>query len=113
MLSKEQIKKLKNKLEKTKADLEAQVKELDRAPEFGHDTDHFEEAADEVEEYSKNLGMEQTFRERLENIDHALQKMKSGNYGACEKCGKAIELKILEIDPESRLCRDCKKTLAR
>lgn len=108
MLTKDTIKTCKAKLEKTQAELQSEIKKLEIAPDYGHDTDHFEEAAEEVEEFSKNMGIEQTFKERLNDVAHALSKIAAGTYGACEKCHKEIELKILEIDPESRFCRECK-----
>ena len=107
MLTKEQIQHFKEKLEKTKADLEKQIKDLDKAPDFGHDTDHFEEAADEVEQFSTNLGIAQVLRQRLENVNHALDKIEHGTYGRCENCKEDVPLKNLEANPELRLCRSC------
>ncbi len=108
MLTKEQLENFRQKLEATKADLEKQIKELNKAPDFGHDTDHFEEAADEVEQYSTNLGIAQAFKERLENVNHALEKISDGTYGRCENCkDKEVDAKILEANPEFRFCRNC------
>jgi len=46
---------------------------------------------------------------KLKNVDLALEKIKKGKYGICEKCGKEIEEKRLEVYPEARLCQKCKK----
>lgn len=108
MLTKEQLEHFREKLTATKADLEKQIKELGMAPDFGHDTDHFEEAADEVEQYSTNLGIAQALRERLENVNHALEKIAAGIYGKCENCKeKDVDPKILEVNPEFRFCKNC------
>lgn len=107
MLTKEQLHQFKERLEKTKADLEKQIKELNKAPDFGHDTDHFEEAADEVEQFSTNLGIAQALRQRLENVNRALDKIEKGIYGRCENCKEDVPLKNLEANPELRLCRNC------
>lgn len=108
MITKNIIEKCKTKLGQIRADLQKQIKGLEIAPKYGDDTDHFEEAADKVEEFSANMGMEQTFKERLNDVVRALGKIAAGAYGACENCRKEIELEILEIDPESRFCRNCK-----
>ncbi len=108
MLTKDQLASAKKKLEKTKADLETQIKDTEKTPDFGSDIDHFEEEANEADEIGKNLGMEQTFKERYESVVHALDKIEKGAYGKCEKCGNEIEWEVLNIDPESRLCKHCK-----
>jgi RNA polymerase-binding transcription factor DksA len=46
-------------------------------------------------------------KEEIEEIDLAMDKMKSGKYGKCELCGKSILFKRLKILPATRLCRQC------
>ena len=46
-------------------------------------------------------------REEIEEIDWAIDKMKSGRYGRCELCGKTIPFKRLKVLPATRLCRKC------
>jgi DnaK suppressor protein len=108
-LTDEELVTFKKKLEQTKLDLEREIQKLGEAPEFGSDVDHFEEEADEAEEYSKNLGIGKALKERLSNVERALEKMKVGSYGVCENCQNPIEVKILAIDPESKFCKACKK----
>ena len=108
MLNKAQIEKLKSKLEREKKDLEKQILELEKPVDFGSESDHFEEEADEAEEFGKNLGMAETFKARLNDVGHALGKIAKGGYGKCEKCGGEVELDVLNIDPESRYCKQCK-----
>ena len=55
------------------------------------------------------ITIDQTLRGHLADIDLALRKIQEGGYGVCEKCKKEIPLEILEVDPESRLCKECKK----
>ena len=113
MLTNEQLAAAKKKLEETKADLEKEMKGLEVTPEFGSDVDHFEEEANEADALGTNLGTEKAFKERHEAVVHALGKMEKGTYGACEKCNMPIEWEVLNVDPESRHCRACKKTAAR
>lgn len=102
---------LKAKLLKEQEDLVKQLKDLGEVPDMGSDTEGevAEEEADEAEEYSKNLGIKQTYKERLLDIKNALDKMANGSYGKCEECGGEIEEAVLEANPESRHCKNCKK----
>ena len=68
-----------------------------------------EKAADEVEEYSTLLPIEHSLELRLKNIDSALEKMKKGGYGKCEKCQKQIPINRLKASPEARFCLNCKQ----
>jgi len=43
------------------------------------------------------------------NPDKALDKIEGNTYGKCELCGKEIEAAILDVDPESLFCMNCKK----
>lgn len=105
MLSKEEIK---SKLEEEKKEIEAKIKELKQIPEFGDDVDSLEEETNESEEYGNQLAEMQIHKNRLADIESALNKIGNGKYGICEKCGKEIAEEILAIDPESRYCRSCK-----
>lgn len=66
-------------LEKEKREIEGQLKKYAaKNPDFGDDTESdFEEEADEAEEYSQNLGVEQALKERLSEIESALRKLNS------------------------------------
>ncbi|MDP2632677.1 MAG: TraR/DksA C4-type zinc finger protein [Candidatus Curtissbacteria bacterium] len=48
--------------------------------------------------------MEQRLKKDLFEIEYALKKIKKGTYGRCEKCGKAIEAKRLEVKPSAIYC---------
>ena len=99
----------KKQLEEEKKEIEEQLKKLEKMPDFGNDIDSLEEEADETEEYGNQMAVAHTFKKRLADIETALEKIKNNNYGICEKCGKEISLELLKVDPESRLCQDCKK----
>lgn len=70
-----------------------------------------EEQADEVEEMASRIALTEVIRRRLRRIKSALGKMQNKTYGICENCGKGIEEKLLEVDPESRYCKACKQKL--
>jgi RNA polymerase-binding transcription factor DksA len=44
---------------------------------------------------------------RLRNLDDALDRLMSGSYGLCSKCGGSIEEATLDVDPAWALCLDC------
>jgi RNA polymerase-binding transcription factor DksA len=43
----------------------------------------------------------------LSEIDAALQRLKEGSYGICERCAEPIRWERLEVLPMSRLCTPC------
>lgn len=110
MILRKELENLKNRLLGDKTKLEGEIKGLDKV-DFGSDVDHGEEESDEAEEIITNQGIKATLKNRLRNINWALQKFITGKYGKCENCGKEISLELLKIDPESGLCKDCKSKL--
>jgi len=50
------------------------------------------------------LGLIESDRKQLEEIDHALAKIRKGTYGICEGTGRPIGLARLEAKPEARYC---------
>ena len=122
-MNKKLLLEFKQKLEKERAKIEEQLKSFakeDKKLKGDWDTrfPHWdgeaggaglEKAADEVEEYSTLLPIEYNLELKLKNIDLALEKIKKGKYGMCEKCGKKINKKRLKIYPEARFCLKCQK----
>jgi hypothetical protein len=49
----------------------------------------------------------QWLQARLRKVDDALDRLMSGSYGNCSKCGQAIDDTRLEIDPALALCLSC------
>jgi RNA polymerase-binding transcription factor DksA len=43
----------------------------------------------------------------LAEVQAALRRMDVGTYGACERCGGAIEIERLEVLPQAALCLPC------
>ncbi len=44
---------------------------------------------------------------QLQRIESALQRLESGEFGWCMKCGEEIARKRLEVDPTAPLCITC------
>jgi RNA polymerase-binding protein DksA len=47
----------------------------------------------------------------VEEIDEALERVKTGEYGCCETCGVEIPDARLEVLPQARLCIKCQEEL--
>lgn len=105
-----ELQQLKEQLEKEAGELEVEIKDASKEPDYGSDTEGemFEEEADEAEEEGVNLGIKEALMERMKDIENALEKIVRGKYGTCEKCGGEISLELLRVDPESRFCKVCK-----
>ena len=50
---------------------------------------------------------QQALQARLRKVDDALDRLMSGSYGNCSKCGRAIDTTRLDIDPALALCVGC------
>jgi RNA polymerase-binding transcription factor DksA len=107
-MEKELLLKFKNALEKSSVDLNEKIKELENPEDFGDDVDSLEEESDEAEEKGNDLSVAAEYRQKLANVDSALRKMEEEKYGICENCGKEIEEEVLNLVPESDLCKKCK-----
>jgi DnaK suppressor protein len=121
-MDKKTIETLQDGLKKQKVEIEKQLSsfaEKDKKLEGDWDTKFpkwdegssgsaaLETAADQVEEYSKLLSLEHKLELRLKDINDALDRIKKGKYGICEKCGKKIPAERLKAYPEARECLKC------
>jgi RNA polymerase-binding transcription factor DksA len=113
-MDKKTIEKLKGLLEKEKVRLEGELsgftekgegeERVVKTPDLGEKGADFSEEADQYEEFDRLLAMEHVLGDNLDSINLALSKIKDGKYGTCESCGEEIDIKRLEINPQSRLC---------
>lgn len=109
MLPQEKLAEIKQKLETEAQDLKAKVLEHSKTHGFGeNNVDDMSSEADETEDLVNDSSIAQAYRERLEEVENALNKMKAGEkYGICEKCGKPIEDSTLIVSPSRRFCEQC------
>ncbi|MCX6702949.1 MAG: TraR/DksA C4-type zinc finger protein [Candidatus Wolfebacteria bacterium] len=104
----ESINKFKIQLEKIEKEIEKEVIGAEKTPELGDEVDPDIETQ-ETQEIDNRLSVAQVLKSRLVEIKNALQKIEEGRYGICEKCGEEISEDVMDIVPESRLCKNCKK----
>lgn len=98
----------KKKLEKERGLLFLEIGQNETPKSFGNDPEDPDEETDKSEEFGNQLAVAQDLKNRLSEVDIALGKIQTGNYGVCEACGKPIGAEILDVDPESRFCKHCK-----
>ncbi|MEE8491217.1 MAG: TraR/DksA family transcriptional regulator [Acidimicrobiia bacterium] len=68
----------------------------------------FADAAAVTSERTEVLGLVETLKAQLDDVDAAVEKLDAGTYGVCESCGKKIGAARMEGRPTSRYCVDCK-----
>ncbi|HWB87622.1 MAG TPA: TraR/DksA C4-type zinc finger protein [Acidimicrobiia bacterium] len=72
----------------------------------------FADAASITAERTEVLGLVESLKSQLDDIDNALAHIEAGTYGTCDRCGNEIGAARLEFRPASVLCVDCKTKAA-
>ena len=72
--------------------------------DFGDDE---EDNAQEYVNMEAKVSEEQVLEVKVLEIKKALERIKSGTYGKCVKCGVEIEEERLEAIPETQTCIKC------
>lgn len=112
------IQHFKAKLEGLKVQLEDEMKVLikrgsdslkESVGELSSYDNHTSDLGAETFEREKDLGLKDNTKILLMKVNHALDKIKEGSYGICERCGKPIKEERLEAVPYTTLCIECKK----
>jgi RNA polymerase-binding transcription factor DksA len=52
-------------------------------------------------------------REHVAELDRALERLESGDYGRCEACGAPIPIERLEVRPAASTCVHCAEDRSR
>ncbi len=64
-----------------------------------------EEVADRLEDNEEREATENTLEDRLDEVNLALEKMTTDDYGLCEICHMEIEAERLEANPAAATCK--------
>ncbi|HSG99630.1 MAG TPA: TraR/DksA C4-type zinc finger protein [candidate division Zixibacteria bacterium] len=73
----------------------------------GH-TDHMADLGTDMQEREKAYYLADHQGRFLYHIDEALRRIKGGDYGVCQTCGKNIAFERLVAVPHARFCISCK-----
>lgn len=71
--------------------------------------DHMADQGSATFERELDMTFEEGSRMHLQEVRAALERIQSGAYGTCERCGESIPVERLEAVPTAKLCVACKK----
>ena len=113
MLTKEQLKEIKDLLTKELEEIEERnrekLSEMERTKD--EETFHGDEADQAIffEQRNRQLRLRDRDRKLINNIHETLKKIDNNEYGICENCGCDISFERLKLRPVASLCIDCKR----
>ena len=116
LLTKKLLKDLQEALETEVKNLQKQIEELKKNDPFS-DPDHATDNAAVDTDVREQVGHEtieaeiKDLQKKLTDINLALNKMRKGRYGFCERCGLAIPIARLKLLPEARYDVECEQKL--
>lgn len=107
-MDKEKITKFQERLALEKKKLLADLEGTEEAEDFGSDIDDDKSIeADEAESMANKAAIGQALRDRLSEIDAALNRIARGEYGTCARCHGEIGEGLLEKEPAAVRCASC------
>lgn len=71
------------------------------------DDEHDPEGATVAFERAQVAALRQEARSQVEDLDHALAKLRQGSFGTCEACGQPVPGERLAARPAARTCVGC------
>lgn len=101
---------LERKRDQLREEIDRRMAELpayDGSPTDSLYGNHAADRATDTFEEEKALGLRNHFAAELREIEHALRKLETGEYGRCERCDQPIAPERLEALPQVRLCLSC------
>lgn len=108
------LEKIKSLLLRKQKKVEQEIKALEKDDpllngETAHETSEPGTDSWLADTHSRIVAVKKSLQEILINIKKSLLSLKSGKYGKCENCGKAIEPQRLEAIPTTTLCISCSR----
>ena len=103
---------IEKELQKEKIELLKNIESHSQVKNFGDDLaaeSEMSEKTDEAEEFSNDLAIAAAYRDRLEEVENALNMIKEGKFGTCQTCGGKISDTDLEEEPTRMQCASCRK----
>ena len=99
--------KLVQEIEELKEDSASTIK--DAAGDLSSYSYHMADLGTDAQEREKRFQLASKSGRLIYHIDEALRRIKDGNFGTCQQCGKEISRARLEAVPHARMCIACKE----
>lgn len=114
-MDREQLSAAKEELERLRSEVLREVRATgDASRQF--DTGDVPDIGDmSTQTYDRDVlyNLSEVHRQKIRDIDAALEQLEQGEYGICARCGEEIAPKRLKVRPFSRYCVDCKTEVER
>ena len=110
LMRKRELERIKKELLRRKRELLGQALDV-REGDLQTDRENLLDTGDvATQEVSQSFKIRIREREEklLRKVDSALNRLEKGDFGICEECGEAIEVKRLVARPVTTFCIDCK-----
>jgi len=103
--------KVRDRLQDTKAKLLDEIESELRAEREGNKDEGMDtyDLASEERDREINFILSDRERNKIKQVDDALERIEDASYGVCESCGLEIAEERLDAMPFTRLCRDCQQ----
>jgi len=86
-----------------------EITELQRGRLADSAGDDQADAGTKTFEREQEITLANNLLERINQVERALDRLSSGNYGWCERCGNPIPVERLAAFPSATLCVTCKQ----
>ena len=93
-------------LESERASLQHQLEDLGAGDKGMSFDENFADSGQVAAEQGENRMLVASLSDQLTDVELALAKLESGDFGKCETCGKEIAEPRLEAMPAARYCID-------
>lgn len=94
--------------------LDDQVRSFGESGELAEGADnHPGDDSDTLSEQERLLTIRERLAGRKFEIERAIEKIDSGEFGKCERCGRQIPAGRLEVLPFARYCLECQEIIDR
>ncbi len=80
-------------------------------PDYASDNAAVDTDVREQDYHAINEAQIKELQRRSKEIQNALDKIKKGRYGYCQKCGTSIPMARLELVPEALYCVKCESDM--
>ncbi|MCO6449355.1 MAG: TraR/DksA C4-type zinc finger protein [Caldilineales bacterium] len=101
------LQQLEQELRDAEAELDQVNRQLEEKPDFGlgaGNTGGFT--------WEMALARRERIEQRIDELQEAIARYTSGDYGVCQSCGARIDPERLEIIPTATECMDCARKVA-